>query len=40
LVLVSTKGKTKVSNITWTSRGKNTPFINTELNGAVTSLID
>ncbi len=40
LVLISTKGKTSVSNTAWTSRGKNTPFFNSELNGAVTSLID
>lgn len=40
LILISTKGKTSVSNTTWTSRGKNTPFFNSELNGAVTSLIN
>ncbi|MDP5075569.1 MAG: hypothetical protein NWP82_03715, partial [Flavobacteriales bacterium] len=40
LILISTKGKTSVSNTTWTSRGKNTPFFNSELNGAVNSLID
>ena len=40
LILISTKGKTSVSNRTWTSRGKNTPFFNSELNGAVNSLID
>lgn len=40
LILISTKGKTSVSNSAWTSRGKNTPFFNSELNGAVTSLID
>ena len=40
LILISTKGKTSVSSKAWTSRGKNTPFFNAELNGAVTSLID
>jgi len=40
LILISTKGKTSVSSKAWTSRGKNTPFFNSELNGAVTSLID
>ncbi len=40
LILISTKGKTSVSNTVWTSRGKNTPFFNSELNGTVTSLID
>ena len=40
LTLISTKGKTTVSNTTWISRGKNTPFFNTELNGSITSLID
>lgn len=40
LILISTKGKTSVSNASWISRGKNTPFFNNELNGAVTSLID
>lgn len=40
LVLISTKGKASVSNTAWISRGKNTPFFNSELNGAVTSLID
>jgi dihydroorotase len=40
LILISTKGKTSVSNTAWTSRGKNTPFFNAELNGAITSLID
>lgn len=40
LILISTKGKTSVSSTAWTSRGKNTPFFNSELNGAVTSLID
>jgi dihydroorotase len=40
LILISTKRKTSVSSTPWTSRGKNTPFFNSELNGAVTSLID
>jgi dihydroorotase len=40
LTLISTKGKTIVSNTTWISRGKNTPFFNTELNSSITSLID
>ena len=40
LILISTKGKTSVSSKAWTSRGKNTPFFNSELNGAVNSLID
>ena len=40
LTLISPKGKTIVSNTTWISRGKNTPFFNTELNGAITSLIN
>jgi dihydroorotase len=40
LVLISTKGKTSVNHTTWLSRGKNTPFFNTELNGAIISLID
>jgi dihydroorotase len=38
LTLISTKGITKVSNNTWISRGKNTPFFNTELKGAITPL--
>jgi dihydroorotase len=40
LALISTKGKTSVSTATWISRGKNTPFFNTEMNGAIVSLID
>jgi len=40
LVLISTKGKTVVEQSSWISRGKNTPFFNTELNGAVTPLFD
>ena len=40
LVLLSTKGKTLVEQSSWLSRGKNTPFFNTELNGTVTPLFD
>jgi dihydroorotase len=38
LVLISTKGKTSVETKTWLSRGKNSPFFNTELNGTVTPM--
>jgi dihydroorotase len=38
LALVSTKGKTNVETKTWLSRGKNSPFFNTELNGTVTPI--
>ena len=40
LVLISTKGKTKIENSTWLSRGKNSPFFNTELNSAITPLFN
>ena len=40
LVLISPKGKTKVTNTSWVSRGKNTPFFNSELDSAITSLIN
>ena len=40
LVLVSPKGKTKVLTTSWISRGKNTPFFHTELDGAITQLIN
>ncbi|MEY3835702.1 MAG: hypothetical protein RI989_1130 [Bacteroidota bacterium] len=39
LVLISTKGKTNVETKTWLSRGKNTPFLNAELSGAVVPLV-
>jgi dihydroorotase len=38
LTLISTKGTTKVLNSNWQSRGKNTPFFNTELQGAIMPL--
>jgi dihydroorotase len=38
LVLISTKGKTNVESSTWKSRGKNSPFFNSALNGTVTPL--
>lgn len=40
LVLISTKGKTQVNAKSWTSKGKNSPFLNTELSGSVQRLID
>jgi dihydroorotase-like cyclic amidohydrolase len=40
LALISTKGKTSVAPAKWISRGKNTPFFHTEMNGAIVSLID
>ena len=40
LVLISTKGKTKIENSTWLSRGKNSPFFNTELNSEITPLFN
>jgi len=40
LVLISTKGKTKIENSTWLSRGKNSPFLNTELNSTITPLFN
>jgi len=40
LTLISIKGKTAVSMTSWVSRGKNSPFFNTELNGVLTPLID
>jgi len=39
LVLFSPKGKTKVETGSWISRGKNSPFFNTEVSGELTSLI-
>ncbi|MFM7721409.1 MAG: dihydroorotase, partial [Bacteroidota bacterium] len=38
LTLISTKGKTLVSNKQWESRGKNSPFFNQELRGAIIPL--
>jgi dihydroorotase len=38
LALISTKGKTSVETKTWLSRGKNSPFFNTELSGTVTPM--
>ncbi len=39
LVLFSPKRKTKVETGSWISRGKNSPFFNTEVSGELTSLI-
>lgn len=40
LVLIATKRKTTVDTFNWKSRGKNNPFFNSELNGAITPLFD